>query len=250
MVDEEFWKNIEEQVYDAQNQINIHQKQRVFFIELIIAVIGFGFILNLLTSIVYDVMILNQQIKYSNFLIGGIIIVLCLLFYLLQQIYTRYSPGKPRIRFDIDPMNDIDNFDTLWLITNEIIDQHQDEPKHPDPSPIVQELWDSIKTSFNDRPPYKSDLILVRELFNSRYVDFMFKTEYIDVKYQLDFLFYRWSMIERDTPIISITVTILEPHKPHADNVWVINAIEVLMMDISYIIRVGIQNFIKKYEAQ
>jgi hypothetical protein len=250
MSDDEFWKNIEAQVDHAQNQINIHQKQRVFFIELLIAVIGFGFILNLLTSIVYDVMILNQQIKNSYFWIGGIIIVFGLSFYLLWRILTRYSPIKPRIRFELEPFSHIDNFEEAWSKTKEIIDQHQDEPKQTDPSPIIQELWDSIKTSFYDRPPYKSYLILIREIFDSRYVDFRFKTEYIDVKYQLDFLFYRWSMIERDKPNISIAITILEPYKPHADDVWDKYAILTLMMDISYIIGVGIENFIKKYEIK
>jgi hypothetical protein len=136
----------------------------------------------------------------------------------------------------------------MWIKTKEIIDQHQDEPIQADPSPITQELWDSIKTSFYDRPPFKSYLILERELYHSRYVDFSFKTGYIDIKYQLDFLFNRSSMILEDEPYISITITILEPHKPHADDVWDKYAIGTLMMDISYIVRVGIENFIKKYE--
>lgn len=248
MSDDEFWAHIEAQVDHAQDQIKIHQQRRLFYIEVIFAVIGFGFILNLLTSIVYDVMILNQQIKYANFIIGGIIIVLGLLFYLLRRIFSRYSPIKPRIRFELDPFSDIDNFEESWSKTKKIIDLHQDETKHADPSPIIQELWDSIKTSFDDRPPFKSYLILIREIFDSRYVDFRFETEYIDVKYQLDFLFSRWSMIERDKPIISITVTILEPHKPHADDVWDKYAILTLMGDISYIIRVGVENFNKKYD--
>jgi len=248
MSDDEFWAHIEAQVDHAQEQIKIHQQQRIFLIEVIFAVIGFGFILNLLTSIIYDVWILNQNIKNSNLWIGGLIIVLGFWFYLLRRIFTRYSPINPRIRFELEPFSVIDNFDEAWSKTEEIIDQHQNEPKQADPSPIIQELWDSIKTSFYDRPPFKSYLILTREIFTSRYVDFRFKTEYIDVKYQLDFLFLRSSMIERDKPSISITVTILEPHKPHADDVWDKYTILTLMMDISYIIRVGIENFIKKYE--
>jgi len=50
MSDDEFWAHIEAQVDHAQKQINIHQQQRLFFIEIIFAVICFGFILNLLTS--------------------------------------------------------------------------------------------------------------------------------------------------------------------------------------------------------
>lgn len=248
MSDDEFWTHIEAQVDHAQNQINIHQQQRIFLNELIIVVIVFSFLINLLTSLIYDVWILHQQIKYSNLWISGVFIVLGFSFYLLWRILKRYSPIKPRIRFDIDPMNDIDNFDTLWSKTKEIIDQHQDGPIQADPSPITQELWDSIKTSFYDRPPFKSYLILAREFYHSRYVDFSFKTEYIDVKYQLDFLFNRSSMILEDEPYISITITILEPHKPHADDVWDKYAVLTLMMDISYVIRVGIENFIKKYE--
>ena len=248
MSDDEYWKNIEAQVDQAQKQIDIHQKQRVFFIELIIAVIGFGFILNLLTSIVYDVMILNQQIKYSNFFIGGIVIVFGLLFYLLWRIFTRYSPSKPRIRFDIDLMNDIDNFDTLWSKTKEIISHHNKDEIPRDPSPVIQELWDSIKNSIFDRPPYKSYLILTREIFTSHYVDFRFKTEYLDVKYQLDILFHRSSILKNHEPEALVTVTILEPYKPHADDIWDKYAILTLMMDISYVIQVGIENFIKKYE--
>lgn len=248
MSDDELWTHIEAQVDHAQVQIKIHQQQRLFFIEVIFAVIGFGLILNLLTSIIYDVWILNQNIKNSNLWIGGIIIVLGFWFYLLRRIFKRYSPIKPRIRFELKPFSDINNFEEMWIKTKEIIDQHQDEPIQADPSPITQELWDSIKTSFYDRPPFKSYLILERELYHSRYVDFRFKTEYIDVKYQLDFLFNRSSMILEDEPIISITITILEPHKPHADDVWNKYAMLTLMMDISYIVRVGIENFIKKSE--
>ena len=248
--DDEFWAHIEAQVDHAQKQINIHQQQRIFLNELIIVVIGFSFFINLLSSLIYDVWILHQQIKFSNFLISGIFIVLGFLLYLLWRILTRYSPIKPRIRFELEPFSHIDNFEEAWLKTKEIIDQHQDEPLQADPSPIIQELWDSIKTSFYDRPPYKSNLILIRELFHSRYVDFSFETEYIDVKYQLDFLFHRTSIIEREKPGISITVTILEPYKPHADDVWDKYAIFTLMMDISYIIRIGVENFIKKYEKK
>jgi hypothetical protein len=247
MSDDEFWAHIEAQVDHAQDQIKIHQQQRIFLIEVIFAVIGFGFILNLLTSIIYDVWILNQNIKYSNLWIGGTIIVLGFWFYLLRRIFTRYSPIKPRIRFELEPFSDINNFEEMWIKTKEIIDQHQ-EPIQADPNPFTQELWDSIKTSFYDRPPFKSYLILERELYHSRYVDFRFKTEYIDIKYQLDFLFNRSRIILEDEPIISITI--LEPHKPHADDVWVKDTIAVLMMDIEYIIQVGIENFIKKYEKK
>ena len=250
MPDDEFLTHIEAQVAHAQNQINIHQKQRIFFHELIIVVIGFSFFINLLSSLIYDVWVLHQQIKFSTFLISGIFIVLGFLLYLLWRILTRYSPIKPRIRFELEPFSHIDNFEEAWSKTKEIIDQHQDEPNQADPSPIIQELWDSIKTSFYDRPPYKSYLILISEFFHSRYVDFRFKTEYNDVKYQLDFLFHRWSMIERDKPNISITITILEPHKPHADDVWDKYAIFTLIMDISYVIRVGIENFNKKYDSK
>jgi len=249
MSDDEFWAHIVAQVDHAQDQIKIHQQQRIFLNEIIIVVIGFSLFINLLTSLIYDVWILHQQVKYSNFLISGVFIVLGLLFYQLWRILKRYSPIKSRIRFELDPFSDIDNFEESWSKTKEIIDLHQDETKQADPSPIIQELWDSMKTSFDDRPPFKSYLILIREIFDSRYVDFRFETEYIDVKYQLDFLFSRWSMIERDKPIITITVTILEPHKPHADDVWDKYAILTLMGDISYIIRVGVENFNKKYEA-
>ena len=133
--------------------------------------------------------------------IGGIIVVLCLLYYQLRRILKRYSPIKPRIRFDLEPFRYISNFEESWSKTKEIIDQHQDKSKQADPSPIIQELWDSLKTRFYDRPPFKSYLILIREVFDSHYVDFRFETEYIDIKYQLDFLFFRWSMIERDKPI-------------------------------------------------
>jgi len=248
MSDDEFWGHIEAQVDHAQDQIKIHQQQRIFLSEIIIVVIVFSFLINLLTSLIYDVWILHQQIKYSNLWISSTFIVLGFSFYQLWRILKRYSPIKPRIRFELDPFDDIEHFEESWSKTKEIIDQHQDEPKQADLSPIIQELWDSIKTSFDDRPPFKSYLILMREIFDSRYVDFRFETEYIDIKYQLDFLFSRWSMIERDKPIISITVTILEPHKPHADDVWVKDAIAVLMMDIEYVIQVGIENFITKYE--
>jgi hypothetical protein len=232
----------------AQKQIDIHQKQRIFLYQLIIIVIGFSFLINLLTSLVYDVWIFPQQIKNSILWISGIIIVLGALFYLLRRISKQYLPIKPRIRFELEPFSDIENFEEIWSKTKEIIDQRQNEPKQADPSPIIQELWDSIKTSFYDRPPYKSYLILIREIFTSHFVDFRFKTEYIDVKYQLDFLFHRGSFITNNMPIISITVTILEPYKPHADDIWDKPAILTLMMDISYIIRVGIENFIKKFE--
>lgn len=248
MSDDEFWAHIVAQVDHAQDQIKEHQKQRIFLTEVLFVVIIFSIIINLLTSMVYDVWILHQQFEYSNLWISGVFIVLCFSYILLRRAISRYLPIKPRIRFDFDPMNDIDNFDTLWSKTEEIIDLHQDETKQADPSPIIQELWDSIKTRFYDRPPFKSYLILQREVFDSRYVDFSFKTEYHDIKYQLDFLFFRWSMIERDKPIISITVTILEPQKPHADDVWDKYAILTMIQDISYIIRVGVEDFIKKYE--
>ena len=180
-------------------------------------------------------------------MISGIFIVLGFLLYLLWQILKRYSPIKPRIKFDIDPMIHIRNFDTLWSKTKEIIGQHQNEQTQADPSPIIQELWDSIKTSFYDRPPFKSYLILIRENFHSRFVVFNFTTEYINVKYQLDFHFTRSSMIERDKPIIHITVTILEPYKPQTDDIWNKYAIVNLMDDISYVVKVGIENFKKKY---
>ena len=114
----------------------------------------------------------------------------------------------------------------------------------------IQELWDSIKNSIFERPPYKSYLILKRELYDYYYVDFKFETEYLGVKYQLDILFHRSSMLKNHEPDVLVTVTILEPHKPHADDIWDKYAIITLMMDISYVIRVGIENFIKKYEAQ
>ncbi|GAJ02252.1 unnamed protein product, partial [marine sediment metagenome] len=179
---------------------------------------------------------------------GGIIFVFGLLFYLLRRIITRYSPGKPRIRFDIDPLNDIKNFDTLWSKTKEVISHHNNDEIQHDPSPIIQELWDSIKTSFYDRPPFKSYLILTRERFDYYYVDFTFNTEYIDVKFQLDFLFHRSSLLKNHEPDVLVTVTILEPSKPHADDIWDKYAILTLMMDISYILRKGIENFNKKYE--
>ena len=63
MTDEEYWKDIEVQIERVRSQINIHQEQRLFFIDLIIAVIGFGLLLNLLTSIVYDVLIKQEQAR-------------------------------------------------------------------------------------------------------------------------------------------------------------------------------------------
>ena len=63
MTDEEYWKDIEVQIERVRSKINIHQEQRLFFIELIIAVIGFGLLLNLLTSIVYDVLIKQEQAR-------------------------------------------------------------------------------------------------------------------------------------------------------------------------------------------
>lgn len=248
MVDDEFWARIETQIDYAQRQINIYQQQRLFFIEVIISVIGFGFLLNLLTSLIYDVWILNQQIKYANFFIGGIIIVSGLFYYLLRRIFSQYSPLIPRLRFDIDPMKYIDNFDTLWSKTKEILFHHNKDEIQRDPSPVIQELWDSIKNCIFDRPPYKSYLILKRELYDYYYVDFRFETEYLDVKCQLDILFHRSSMLRNHEPDVSVTVTILEPHKPNADVMWDKSAILTLMMDISYVIRVGIENFIKKYE--
>jgi len=145
-------------------------------------------------------------------------------------------------------MSDIDNFDTLWLKTKEIISKHKEDEIQRDPSPVIQELWDSIKNSIYERPPYKSYLILKRELYDSYYVDFRFETEYIDVKYQLDILFHRSSMLKNHEPEVLVTVTILEPYKPHADDIWDKYAILTLMMDISYVLRVGIENFNKKYE--
>jgi len=248
MVDAEYWANIEDQIDHAQSQINTHQQQRLFFIEVIFAVIGFGFLLNLLTSLIYDVWILNQQIKYANFFIGGIIIVSGLFYYQLKRIFSRYSPITPRIRFNINPMNDIDNFDTLWSKTKEIISHHDKDEIQRDPSPVIQELWDSIKNSMFERPPYKSYLILKRELYDYYYVDFKFETEYLGVKYQLDILFHRSSMLKNHEPDALVTVTILEPYKPHADNIWDKYAILTLTMDISYVLREGIVNFNKKYE--
>jgi len=50
MDDEEYWNNIEEQINHARSQIFFHQ-QRIFFFELIIAVIGVGFLINLLPQL-------------------------------------------------------------------------------------------------------------------------------------------------------------------------------------------------------
>jgi hypothetical protein len=63
VTDEEYWKDIEVQIERVRSKINIHQEQRLFFIELIIAIIGFGLLLNLLTSIVYDVLIKQEQAR-------------------------------------------------------------------------------------------------------------------------------------------------------------------------------------------
>jgi hypothetical protein len=105
-------------------------------------------------------------------------------------------------------MKYIDNFDTLWSKTKEILFRINKDEIQRDPNPVIQELWDSIKNSIFERPPYKSYLTLKRELYDYHYVDFRFETEYLDVKCQLDILFQRSSMLRNHEPDVSVTVTI------------------------------------------
>ena len=82
------------------------------------------------------------------------------------------------------------------------------------------------------------------------YFDFRFETEYLNVKYQLDILFHRRSMLRERKPDLIVTATILEPYKPHADDIWDKYAILTMILDISYILRTGIENFNKKHDLE
>lgn len=247
MQDEEYWHNIEEQINLARSQMISHQQQRIFFIELLIAVIGVGFFINLLTSFVYDAWIKQEPVQYSSAYVFGLIVILGLSFYFLKRFRTQYSPIKPRIQFDIEILGN-PVFDKLWPKTMEIIAKHKEDKIQRDPSPVIQDLWDSIKNSIYERPPYNSYLILKRELYTSYYVDFRFETEYLDQKYVLNILFHRSSTLKNHEPMALVTITILEPHKPYADDVWDQYAILTLMMDVSYVLEVGIENFNKKHK--
>jgi hypothetical protein len=244
---EEFWNDLKSQIEIAHSQIKIYQQQRFFLIEVLYAVLFLGFFINILSSIVYD-SVISKQFTFHTFL-GVCIILLAILasFLYLQKTVKKYSPLTPRIRFDIEPMIEIDEFDRTWLQATEILDRYQKNSSEQ--MAIIQELWNSIKNSLLERPPFKHHSEIIQEIFDDRYMILKFTNEYRNIKHEIEIQYVMKNIIDPN-PIIFISIKILEPSKPNADEIWNESTIVYLIMDITYIVETGVKRFNETHTNQ
>lgn len=90
--------------------------------ELILAVFGIGFCVNLFSSFIYDVVIKHEYVSGSFIWIIFLAFIIIFLSYLIYYIFLKYSPKKPIIlKFFFNPMKYNDDLQEIEPELKEIL---------------------------------------------------------------------------------------------------------------------------------
>lgn len=235
-----FWEEnkIEDQIQKSKTLIKVHQENRKFTIELIIAVIGIGIFINLLTSLVYDVYIKHELVLGSSIWITLLAFITLFLFYLIYWIFLKYSPKQPiLIKIIFNPTKNNGYLQKIWPKLREILDDSENQ--------VFNKICDLFKGRIEYRPPLKLYWKLKKEVLDYRWVNYYYEGDIREVKTKLDITFGYSSILSKYDPWLSINVEILKPYLSGAEYVFEEETLMIIVEDVLYALETAIRNFLK-----